>query len=113
MAVIVTATRTTTLFPGGDQDGDGLFDPGDIVTTRIRITVDGVDENANGFGDDHALNVSVTDDLNGLTLDPASVRVTPIAFDDFMPSITGNTPITFTAAQLLGNDIDPDGPRSA
>ncbi|HYD37833.1 MAG TPA: cadherin-like domain-containing protein, partial [Allosphingosinicella sp.] len=26
-----------------------------------------------------------------------------------MPSIVGNTPITFTAAQLLGNDIDPDG----
>ena len=26
-----------------------------------------------------------------------------------MPSITGNTPITFTAAQLLGNDVDPDG----
>lgn len=98
MAVNVTATRTTTLF--NDQDGDGQFDPGDIVTTRIRVT---------NSGSDPALNVTVEDTLNGLTLDPASVKVTPIAFDDFMPSITGNTPITFTAAQLLGNDVDPDG----
>ncbi|HET9637578.1 MAG TPA: cadherin-like domain-containing protein, partial [Allosphingosinicella sp.] len=107
MAVNITATRTSTLF--NDQDGDGQFDPGDIITTRIRISVDAVDEENNGFADDDALNVSVTDTLNGVTLDPTSVKVTPIAFDDFMPSITGNTPMTFTAAQLLGNDVDPDG----
>jgi hypothetical protein len=101
MAVNITATRTSTLF--NDQDGDGQFDPGDIITTRIRITV--------GPGDD-ALGVTVNATTSGLTvdaLDPEAVQVTPIAFDDFMPSITGNTPMTFTAAQLIGNDIDPDG----
>jgi len=35
----------------------------------------------------------------------------PIAGDDAF-TMTGNTPITFTAAQLLGNDTDPDGPAS-
>ncbi|MGA9581482.1 MAG: Ig-like domain-containing protein [Allosphingosinicella sp.] len=101
MAVNITATRTSTLFD--DKDLDGQFDPGDIITTRIRITV--------GSGDD-ALGVQVNATTNGLTVDagdPEAVQVTPIAFDDFMPSITGNTPITFTAGQLLGNDVDPDG----
>jgi len=92
-------TRSSTLFD--DKDGDGQFDPGDVVLTRIRIT----------NGATPTTNVSVTDTLNGVTLVPDSVQVTPIAFDDFMPSITGNTPITFTTAQLLGNDIDPDGPE--
>jgi hypothetical protein len=101
MAVNITATRTSSLFT--DQDGDGQFDTGDIITTRIRITV--------AAGDD-ALGVTVNATTNGLTvdpLDPEAVRVTPIAFDDFLPSITGNTPMKFTAAQLLGNDVDSDG----
>jgi len=98
MAVTVTATRTSTLF--NDQDGDGQFDPGDIITTRIRIV---------NSGSDPALGVSVTDTLNGVTLDPSSVKVTPIAYDDAY-SLTGNTPITISAAQgLLLNDVDPDG----
>jgi hypothetical protein len=98
MAVNITATRTSTLF--NDQDGDGVFDPGDVILTRIRITNSGTTD---------ATGISVTDTLSGVTLVAGSVQVTPIAFDDFMPSITGNTPITFTAGQLLGNDIDPDG----
>ena len=105
MAVNITATRTSTLF--SDLDSDGQFDPGDIITTRIRITVDGTDEESNGRGDDNALGVEVTAEIDGLTLVPDSIMVTPIAFDDFMPSITGNTPMTFTAAQLLGNDVRP------
>ncbi|MEA3008920.1 MAG: hypothetical protein QOJ91_612, partial [Sphingomonadales bacterium] len=101
MAVNITATRTSTLF--NDQDGDGQFDPGDVIITRIRVAV--------GAGDD-ALGVTVNATTNGLTvnsLDPEAVQVTPIAFDDFLPSITGNTPMTFTKAQLVGNDNDPDG----
>jgi hypothetical protein len=86
-----------------DHDGDGQFDPGDVITTRIRVTV--------SPGDDaQAVQVTVTTD--GLTVDgtdPNAVQITPIAFDDALPSITGNTPMTFTAAQLLGNDVDPDG----
>jgi hypothetical protein len=98
MAVNITATRSSTLFT--DQDGDGVFDPGDVVLTRIRIT---------NLGTTDATGISVTDSLSGVTLVPGSVQVTPIAFDDLMPSIVGNTPITYTAAQLLGNDVDPDG----
>jgi hypothetical protein len=98
MAVNVTATRTTTLF--NDQDGDGVFDPGDIVLTRIRIT---------NSGSDPAHGISVTDSLSGVTLVPGSVQVTPIAYDDAF-NLTGNTPITINAAQgLLLNDVDPDG----
>jgi hypothetical protein len=98
MAVNITATRTSSLF--NDQDGDGVFDTGDIVLTKIRVT---------NAGTTDATGISVTDSLNGVTLVPGSVEVTPIAFDDLMPSIVGNTPITYTAAQLLGNDVDPDG----
>ncbi|WP_338015317.1 beta strand repeat-containing protein [Altererythrobacter sp. C41] len=36
----------------------------------------------------------------------------PMAGDDAF-TMTGNTPITFTAAQLLGNDSDPDGLASS
>ena len=98
MAVNITATRTSSLF--NDQDGDGLIDLGDIISVRIRIT---------NLGTDPATGISVTDTLNGLTLVAGSVEVTPIAFDDIMPSIVGNTPMTFTAGQLLANDVDPDG----
>src|SRR4029453_636478 len=35
------------------------------------------------------------------------VLIGPIALNDAF-NITGNTPFTFTAAQLLGNDLDPD-----
>ncbi|HEX8571752.1 MAG TPA: cadherin-like domain-containing protein [Allosphingosinicella sp.] len=103
MAAIITATRSSLFAPGGDQDGDGIFDPGDIILTRIRIT---------NSGDAPASGISVEDSLNGVTLDGTSIQITPIAFDDAF-NITGNTPITFTAAQLLGNDIDPDTQSNA
>jgi hypothetical protein len=95
----LTVTRSTTLF--NDQDTDGQFDFGDTVLTKIRIS----------NGATPATNVSVTDTLNGVTLVPGSVQVTPIAFDDNF-NITGNTPITITFAQLLANDVDPDGLHS-
>ncbi|HYE27115.1 MAG TPA: Ig-like domain-containing protein [Allosphingosinicella sp.] len=98
MAVSINATRTSSLF--NDQDGDGVFDPGDILLVRIRIT---------NAGTDPATGISVTDTLNGITLVPGSVQVTPIAYDDAF-NLTGNTPITIGAAQgLLLNDVDPDG----
>jgi hypothetical protein len=104
MAATLTVTRTTQLKVGGDQDNDGLFDPGDIVTIRLRITNTGPDE---------AQNVSVTDTLNGLTLDPATIKATPIAYDDTLATIMGNVPVIISKAALLGNDQDPDGLESA
>ncbi|HEX2763965.1 MAG TPA: Ig-like domain-containing protein [Allosphingosinicella sp.] len=95
----LTVTRSTTLF--NDLDGDSAFDPGEIVLTKIRLTNGGTP----------VTNVSVTDTLNGVTVVPGSVKVTPIAVDDNF-NITGNTPITLTFAQLLGNDVDPDGLNS-
>jgi Cadherin-like domain/Bacterial cadherin-like domain/RTX calcium-binding nonapeptide repeat (4 copies) len=98
----VDVTRTTGLY--NDVDGDGVVDPGDTVLTHIHI------KNTNPTV---IQNLNVLDTQNGMTIDPTSVKVTPVAFDDALPSIVGNTPITFTAAQLLGNDVDPDGPEAA
>jgi VCBS repeat-containing protein len=56
---------------------------------------------------------------DGSLTDTATVTITidganevPVAGDDSF-NMTGNTPITLTAAQLLGNDTDPDAPASA
>jgi hypothetical protein len=100
LAVSVAATTTTTLT--NDVDGDGVADPGDTVHHVVRIT---------NSGSTDATGVTLNDPANLGTVSGASVQVTPIALDDAF-SMTGNTPITFTAAQLLGNDIDPDGPEA-
>lgn len=70
-----------------------------MVRVILRIT---------NTGTTNATGVSASDPFNGTTLVPNSVRITPIAVNDSF-NITGNTPITFTAAQLLGNDLDPLG----
>src|SRR5688572_17999084 len=98
MAVNISATRTSSLFT--DNDGDGAFDPGEVLLIKIRITV--------GVGDD-PLAVEVTDTLNGLTLVGGSVMVTPIAMHDTLGSAVGHTPFTIAAGSLTGNDIDLDG----
>ncbi|MEG3181828.1 cadherin-like domain-containing protein [Sphingomonas sp. LT1P40] len=97
MAVSITVNTTDEI--RNDVDGDGVADAGDTIETTIVI------ENS---GDTDALNVAISDALDGLTIDPDSVTITPIAVDNVF-TITGNTPITFTRAQLVGNDLDPDG----
>lgn len=99
MAVTITGTRTQQFAPGGDTDGDGVFDPGELVRVILRIVNSGTTD---------ATGVSASDPFNGTTLSAGTVRITPIAVNDAF-SITGNTPITFTAVQLLGNDLDPLG----
>ena len=99
MPVTITGTRTQQFAPGGDTDGDGVFDPGELVRVILRIT---------NSGDQDATGVSASDPFNGTTLSAGTVRITPIAVNDAF-NITGNVPITFTAAQLLGNDLDPLG----
>ncbi|WP_166038189.1 Ig-like domain-containing protein [Sphingosinicella sp. YJ22] len=81
-----------------DQDGDNFGDAGDVIRTTLTFENTG----------DEALDVSIEDLLNGLTLVPGSVKIGPMAVDD-AATISGNTPQTFTFAELLGNDIDPDG----
>ena len=94
----LSATQTWSFAPGGDVDGDGQVDPGDAITIAVTIT--------NSGGD--ASNVQLlSETLSHLTVGGGNVRITPLAFDDAL-SLTGNTPITYTAAQLLANDIDPD-----
>ena len=97
MAVTLNANIVDQLLI--DADNDGVVDPGDTIQTSVTIV---------NSGDTDALNVSISDTLNGLSVVPGSVKITPITVDDVF-SITGNTPITFTKAQLLGNDLDPDG----
>lgn len=99
MPAIITGVRSQQFAPGGDTDNDGVFDPGELVRVILRIT---------NTGDQDATGVSVSDPFNGTTLNAGSLRITPIAVNDAF-NITGNTPITFTAAQLLGNDLDPLG----
>ena len=99
MAVTITATRSQQFAPAGDTDGDGAFDPNEVIRVVLRIA---------NSGDTAATGVTASDPFNGTTLNGGTVRVTPIAVDDSF-NITGNTPVTFTAAQLLGNDLDPLG----
>ena len=92
----ITVVRTRGL--SSDFDGDGQADPGDIFSHEIIVTnTDAVNR----------FNLVDTETENGLTINPASVKIGPIAVNDAF-NFTGNTPITFTAAQLLGNDLDPD-----
>lgn len=93
----VTVTRTTTL--SVDADSDGVADAGDMLSHYLVIV--------NG-GATPLTSLSFTDPLTGSTYDAGSVQITPIAIDDSF-TMTGNTPQTFTFAQLLGNDLDPDG----
>ncbi|HEY0026571.1 MAG TPA: Ig-like domain-containing protein, partial [Allosphingosinicella sp.] len=99
MALSLTITRNTSLF--NDVDGDGQYDPGDTVLTKILIS-------HAAASDVDALGLSVTATMNGMT-PTGLVKITPIAVNDSY-GLTGNTPITFAANQgVLANDLDPGG----
>jgi VCBS repeat-containing protein len=101
LADTLTTTQVTILT--GDTDGDGVVDPNETVTTTVTIT--------NNSTTTAAINVQLNETLDRMTLVPGSVKITPIAFNDSGAAftLTGNTPVTYTAAQLLANDVDPDG----
>jgi hypothetical protein len=94
---VITVTRTSALF--NDQDGDGYIDPGDTLITHIRFT------NPTLL---NLTSLNFQDNLNGVTIVPGTVTVTPIANDDNLGTITGNTPQTFNFSTILANDYDPD-----
>jgi hypothetical protein len=95
---VVTVTRTTALFT--DHDSDGYIDPGDVLITHIRLI--------NPPGSPNITAANFQDNLNGVTIVPGTVTVTPIANDDNLGTITGNTPQTFNFSTILANDYDPD-----
>jgi hypothetical protein len=95
---VVTVTRSSALF--NDVDGDGYIDPGDTLITHIRLI--------NPPGSPNITAANFQDNLNGVTIIPGTVTVTPIANDDNLGTITGNTPQTFNFSTILANDYDPD-----
>jgi hypothetical protein len=97
LQMAITVTRTTALF--NDQDSDGYIDPGDTLITHIRFN------NATLL---NLTSLNFQDTLSGVTLVPGTVTVTPIANDDNLGTITGNTPQTFNFSTILANDYDPD-----
>ena len=129
MTVSFTITRTTTRFhdsngngvkDAGELDFDlgevGVYDPGDILYTRIKIT---------NTGDQPATGVTVADNFSGSTFVDAGnvvsgtpfINISPIASNDTFQAI-GNTVLrvgtantmnggesTFFAGNLLSNDV--------
>ncbi|MEA2840969.1 MAG: hypothetical protein QOF41_2299 [Methylobacteriaceae bacterium] len=101
MANTLSATQSTTLLT--DVDGDAVASSGDTLQTHVTIT------NTSSAPATTATGVSLSENLVNQTLVGGSVTITPIAVDDTGPTLVGNTPITFTRASLLANDLDPDG----
>jgi hypothetical protein len=127
MTVSFTLTRTTTRFhdsngngfkDAGEQDFDlvdpGVYDPGEILYTRIKIT---------NTGNEPATGVTVADDFTGSTMVDAGgvaatfMNISPIAFNDTFQAI-GNTVFrvgtantinsgesTFFAGNVISNDV--------
>ena len=97
----ITVTRARQFL--NDADGDNVADPGDTFTHIITVI--------NGEAT-AATNLFITESENGIAIDAGSFNIGPIAVDDNLNTlegtINGNTPVTFTSAQLLANDIDPD-----
>src|SRR5262245_31535413 len=90
-----------------DTDGDGVIDPGEIVTTTVTIT-----NNSTTPTPVNATGVQFTEDLQGMTLVNQAgddINASPIAFDD---SYTAAGNVAFGATiSLLINDTEPLGPE--
>jgi len=76
MAANLTITRSTNFF--NDQDEQGVFDPGDVLYTRVTIQ---------NNGDQNATNVRFLDSFTGTTLIAGTLNVSPIAFNDTFTAV--------------------------
>jgi uncharacterized repeat protein (TIGR01451 family) len=98
----MAVTITTTL---NDNVAANVAEPGDTLHYEVTIT---------NSGTDPASGVQYNETHPGVTPIDATIKVTPIAFDDGGYTLEGNTPLTVTAASgVLANDIDPDGPEAS
>jgi large repetitive protein len=98
--VLATPTAPQTVTLTTDADHDGGVSPGDTVTGTVTIT---------NTGGSNLTGLSLSDVLNGLTVLPNGVEVTPLAINESY-SLTGNTPITIDAGHgVLANDIEFNG----
>ena len=94
-----TANQTTVATPGFDADGDGVIDPGEIVTTTVTIT----NNSTTDGGRRHRR--PVHRDAHGMTIvdQPGDdINVSPIAFDDAY-NVVGNTTFVVNAANGMLN----------
>ncbi len=99
---VVEATKTATLVV--DVDGDGAVDAGDALRYHIVIT---------NRGSTDATGVTFTDTIDPFTtIDPVSIRTTPVAVDDLYEAV-GNVGIVVPAPGVLANDFDLDGQEPA
>ena len=113
----VTYTAAQLLGNDSDVDGDSLTIASVSSGTggTAELNPDGTvtfTPNAD-FNGDADFTYTVTDgDLTSntatVTVDVAAVNDAPVAADDSLMA-TEDTPVTYTAAQLLGNDSDVDG----
>ncbi len=96
----INAVKSAVLAVGGDVNGNGFVNPGDKLTYTVVVNNTGTD----------ASNVVITDILNGnLTLEPGSVTVSPLAFNDSYASL-GNVGINVPVGSgLLVNDLNLQG----
>ena len=113
----VTYTAAQLLGNDSDVDGDSL-----TIASVNSGTGGTAERNPDGtvtftpnadFNGDADFTYTVTDgDLTSntatVTVDVAAVNDAPVAADDSLMA-TEDTPVTYTAAQLLGNDSDVDG----
>ena len=95
MPVDITATQAAQL--AEDVDGDGVADPGDTLAFSVTIEND---------GDTDAIDLEFAENLEGVTLVPGSINVSPIAFDDAY-SVAGNIQVTIAAGSgVTANDVE-------
>ena len=114
MAVSFTIARLTTRFhdsngngvqdPGEtnlDLDETGVYDPLDVLYTRITIT---------NTGDQAATGTTIADSFAGSTLVAGSLNISPIAFNDSFTAV-GNTVLRVGTAgqEALGANGNPSG----
>jgi HYR domain/Bacterial Ig domain len=99
-APTVTATKSAAFdTPGGDVNGNGLFDPGDTIRYSVVVSASGMD----------ATNINFSDTLDtNITFVNGSLAASPVAVDDAYPqTLVGNVSIdsSLIPYSVVSNDF--------